>query len=213
MNRPDNTAAGPAGLQAKTGTALFALLLAACNTRYQIRVGPTQTEVTTAWSTLLLDGAIIASLVLAGVFARRIKKFLPREEVPEARANDYPVAGIAAFLLAAILALLRLYPHAAYLVRLDTDGVRARTGSQRFDVPWKEMTAVRNNWNREVPTARGTAVSPRLEFVGSHDETLYIEKQTLGGPVYEGLTKEAGRLYFSRPQLTDQGAEPAEKEN
>ncbi len=185
------------------------LFLAGCSARYQVNVEPAWTEVTTAWSTLLLDAGTIAGLVLAGIFARRIRKLVPGEEVPEARATDYPVAGIAAFLLAALLAALRLYPAAAYRVRIDAEGVHARTASRRFDVPWAQMTAVRNNWNREVPTTRGTEISPQLEFVGSHDEVLYLEKRTLGGPVYEVLVKEAGRIYFSRPRLTGEGAGPA----
>ncbi len=166
-------------------------------------------ELRSSWGTLAADLALILIPLLPAVFFRQmIYRFLGDEE-PDA----FSLSRIFLFATAFLLAVLRLYPHALWQVRVDDAGIAQTTWEKTVVISWNETVKVRNNLQRERNTYEGPKPDPRIEIIDLRSQTLYFEEKELGVEAYRALLEEVGNRYYGREKLTDGKIEiPSEPE-
>lgn len=178
-------------------------LLGGCVMSYRLEEGPGFLELRTGWPVIGLEIGAIAVLLVLVIFYRRILERITREE-----QSAITVGRIAMFLIAGFIALNFLWPHWVWRIRVDENGVTRKHATTSTFIPWDEMVRVRNHYTRQVATPNGLLKSPRLEIVGSYEETIYIKELDVGIPIYDALVNEIGSRYYQREQLIDGPPDP-----
>ena len=188
---------------------LFSLVpaLGGCKTPYRIEETAEGVDLLLGWTPIVRDALIVAALLAVFFAYRKILGRFTEEAVPRVS-----VGRIVTLLLAAFVGGNFLWPNAAWRIRVANEGVSERRATSTVLIPWTQMVRVRNHYEREIATPRGLLLSPRLEVIGSYEETIYIEKLEVGPEIYERMVKEIGPRYFAQDALLKDAPDPERRE-
>lgn len=175
-----------------------ALLLGGCSLSYRLENSSAGLDLRIAWDPIIFEAAIVAGLLVVFALYPRLLGRFTAEPQPQVS-----VGRIVCLLLAGFVVANFLWPHWAYRVRVADEGVSERRATSTTLIPWNQMVRVRNFNNREIASPEGLIKSPRLEIVGSYEETIYVEENEVGPEIYATLATEVGQRYYQQDELLE----------